>query len=253
MRIAPLVCTTLALALVPAFVCPGGARAQDTQDLAARLASESRPAEDRARDAERKPLDVLAFLGVQPGMTAIDLIAAGGYNTEVLALAVGETGKVYAHNTPLTLSMREGANEKAITARLAGGRLPNVERADSDIAKLDLPAGSIDVAITSLNFHDVYQAGGAEPFLARVRELLKPGGVLGIIDHVGVAGNDNRALHRIETSLVREAAEAAGFTLDGESGVLRNTEDDHTKSVFDPSVRGKTDRLVLRLRKPAGA
>jgi predicted methyltransferase len=238
--------------VVAAWTLPLVAGAQDTTDLPARLGSESRAAEDRARDAGRKPADVLAFLGVQPGMTAIDLIAAGGYYTEVLSLAVGEKGKVYAHNTSLTLRMRDGANDKAIAKRLEGGRLANVERLDRDVAAIDLPAGSVDVAITALNFHDIYQAGGAQAFLTKVREILKPGGVLGIVDHVGVAGQDNRSLHRIEESLVREAATAAGFEVADASEVLANAADDHTKNVFDPSMRGNTDRFVLKLRKPAG-
>jgi predicted methyltransferase len=83
-----------------------------------------------------------------------------------------------------------------------------------------------------------------------VKSILKPGGVLGIVDHHGNAGADNQQLHRIEEKLVTQAAESAGFVLEASGELLRFTQDDRSKSVFDPSVRGKTDRFLLRLRKP---
>lgn len=224
-------------------------------DLAARLAADSRPAEDRARDAGRKPVQVVAFLGIEPGMTVVDLIAAGGYNTEVLSIAVGPEGKVYAQNNAYVLQMREGANDKEMTARLAGGRLPNVQRLDREIAELGLAPGSIDAAVTALNFHDIYNGRGAEAaarFLEAVYAFLEPGGVLGIIDHAGNPGADNEKLHRIEEKRVVEAALAAGFELEATSDVLRNPADDRSRSVFDAELRGHTDRFVLRLRKPGG-
>lgn len=222
-------------------------------DLAMKLASEDRPAADRARDDGRKPADVIAFLGIEPGMTVVDLIAAGGYYTEVLSHAVGPEGKVYAQNNAYVLQMRDGANDKAMTARLAGGRLGNVERLDREMADLGLEPGSIDAAVTALNFHDVYNGRGAEAatgFLKTVHALLKPGGVLGLVDHAGAAGNDNEKLHRIEESLAVETAKAAGFEVEATSDALRNPDDDGSRNVFDPEIRGRTDRFVLRLRKP---
>jgi predicted methyltransferase len=230
-----------------------GAGAGDTGDLARSLASPERPEADRARDAGRRPADVIAFLGVEPGMTALDLIAAGGYYTEVLSLAVGPEGRVYAQNPPFVLKYRDGANDKALTARLAGDRLENVERLDRDLAELELAAGSIDVAITALNFHDVYNGRGpevAESFLAAVYRLLSPGGVLGLIDHAGNPGADNEGLHRIEEGRVDAAVRAAGFEIEAKSDLLRNPVDDHTRNVFDPEIRGRTDRFLMRLRKP---
>ncbi len=221
--------------------------------LAARLGAETRSAEDRARDAGRKPAEVVAFLGIEPGMTVVDLIAAGGYYTEVLSLAVGPEGTVYAQNNAFVLKMRDGVNDKAMTARLAGGRLPNVERLDREMAELGLAPGSIDAAVTALNFHDVYNARGpdaAAGFVKAVYRFLKPGGVLGIVDHVGNAGADNESLHRIEEELAVGAAVAAGFEVEATSDLLRNPTDDHSKYVFDPAIRGRTDRFVLRLRKP---
>jgi predicted methyltransferase len=230
-----------------------GTSAMAADDLASRLATGGRSDADKARDTDRKPAQVIAFLGIEPGMTVVDLIAAGGWFTEVLAEAVGPTGKVYAQNTAFTLQFREGANDKAMTARLADGRLPNVERLDREIAELGLAPGSVDAAITALNFHDIHNGGGpaaASGFLAAVFDLLEPGGVFGIIDHVGVAGQDNEALHRIEPKTVEELARAAGFVLEGRSKLLANPADDHTRNVFDETIRGRTDQFLLRLRKP---
>jgi predicted methyltransferase len=83
-----------------------------------------------------------------------------------------------------------------------------------------------------------------------VHRLLKPGGVLGLIDHAGNAEENNEQLHRIEESRVDVAVKAAGFEIEAKSDLLRNADDDRKKTVFDPEIRGKTDRFVMRLRKP---
>ena len=223
-------------------------------DLRELLASEHRAESDRTRDEGRRPADVVEFLGIERGMRVLDLIAAGGYYTEVLSLAVGPEGHVVAHNPPAVLQMREGANEKALSARLAGNRLPNVTRLDKDFADLGPDDGPFDAAITALNFHDIYNRQGPEAtanVLQTIGGLLKPGVVLGIIDHVGEAGADNAALHRIEISKVLEAVEAAGLIVDSDSDLLRNEVDDHSLPVFDASIRGETDRFLLKIRTPA--
>ena len=243
-------CLVFSLVLAfPAFADPISAA------LTARLASSERPETDRARDAGRRPAEVVSFLGVKPGMTVIDLVAAGGYYTEVMSLAVGPEGKVYAQNSAFVLKLRDGANEKAISARLAGGRLANVERLDRSLADTGLEPGSVDAAITALNFHDIFNGSGRDAsisFLKATYALLEPGGVLGLIDHHGVAGNDNAKLHRIQRELVVDAIRESGFVIEAEGEMLRNPADDHTRGVFDPEIRGKTDRFVLRLRKPQG-
>lgn len=231
------------------------AQADDpTQTLAAALADDSRSADDRARDAGRKPAEVIAFLGIEPGMTVVDLIAAGGYYTEVLSITVGPEGRVYAQNNAYVLQLRDGANDKAMTARLAGKRLPNVERLDREMAELGLDPSSVDAAVTALNFHDVYNSRGEEAtaaFLGAVYTFLRPGGVLGLIDHEGDPGADNKELHRIHQKIAVDAAMAAGFEVEASSDLLRNPDDDHSKNVFAPGMRGHTDRFVLRLRKPS--
>lgn len=226
----------------------------DAAWLSAALASSDRDDSDRSRDEGRKPAEVLTFLGVEPGMTVMDVIAAGGYYTEVLSVAVGAEGKVYAQNPAAVLQFRDGANDKAMTARLAGNRLANVARWDRELDDIGLPPDSLDAAITALNFHDVYNRDpdAAVGMLQVIRSLLKPGGVLGIIDHVGVAGANNAELHRIELDQVIAAAVAAGFEVSGVGEFLANPADDHTRMVFAPDIRGNTDRFVLMLTKPVG-
>lgn len=222
-----------------------------TPDLASRLAASDRSAEDKARDATRKPAEVIEFLGIEPGMTVIDIIAAGGWYTEVLSHAVGPEGKVYAQNPAVILQMRDGVNDKALTARI-DGRLGNVERLDVEVAEI-AAHGPFDAAITALNMHDIYNNFGEEGAVGALTVIynsLKPGAVFGVIDHDGVPENDNKALHRIPKADVIRVAEAAGFVVDGESDILRNDIDDMSLGVFDESVRGKTNRFLLRLRKP---
>jgi predicted methyltransferase len=232
---------------------PASQSAEARNGLAAALASANRPAEDKARDADRKPAELMQFFGVKPGMTTADIIALGGYVTEVLSVAVGPNGKVYAQNPPIALQLRDGMYAKQITERLAGNRLKNVVRVDADLpASAQIPPGSVDVAITAMNYHDVRNRNPADGvgFLRAIYTMLKPGGVLGVTDHVGNDGANNTQLHRIPKHFLLEDAKEAGFVVDGESDVLAHAADDHTRMVFDPALRGKTDQFVVRLRKP---
>ncbi len=224
-------------------------------DLTSLLAGESRAETDRVRDAGRKPADVIAFLGIEPGMNVIDVIAAGGYYTEVLSLAVGPEGHVAAQNPAFVLEIRDGVNEKALSARLADERLGNVSRLDKEVDEISPDDGPFDAAITALNFHDIYYNRGEEGAVKMMRVIyaaMKPGGVFGIIDHHGAQGNDNKALHRALKKDAIRTAEAAGFVLEGESGLLHMHGDDMTQSVFTEGLRGKTHRFLLKLRKPEG-
>lgn len=249
--------TTLILTALVAFGSCNAtfADADEVESLQTALASTDRAEADRNRDAGRKPAEVVRFLGIAPGSTVVDLIAASGYYTEVLSIAVGPMGTVYAQNTASALQFRDGANDKAMTARLADNRLANVIRWDREFEDLGLEANSIDVALTALNFHDIYNGAGPEAaagFLTAMYGVLVPGGVLGIIDHSGAPDADNAALHRIEESLVIGAAETAGFIVEAHGEFLHNANDPRTAMVFDASIRGQTDRFVLLLRKPAG-
>jgi predicted methyltransferase len=216
------------------------------ESLSKALAVESRPQADKDRDANRKPADLMMFYGVKPGMTVLDVFAAGGYLTEVLSITVGEKGKVYMQN-PKFLAGR-------FPQRLADNRLPNVVAAEGDLPNPDvIKANSVDFAITAMNFHDVYNRGGAQAgqdFLKGVFETLKPGGTFAVIDHIGVDGNDNAKLHRVPKQAALDAAKAVGFVLEGESSLLANPQDDHTAAIRDSSVNGKTDQFVLKFKKP---
>lgn len=227
-------------------------KAWKTAELAQALSVPSRAQADRDRDADRKPADTLVFLGVERGMTVVDVVAAGGWFTEVLSIGVGPNGKVYTQNPPAFLKFRDGAYDKAITARLADNRLPNVVRVDSDFPAAAIAPNSVDVAITAQNLHDIYNrdAAAGTTFLKNVFNVLKPGGVFGVIDHVGTAGSNNGALHRMPKQSAIDAAKAAGFTVEAESAALAHPGDDYTKPVFDAALRGKTDQFLLKLRKP---
>ncbi len=222
-------------------------------DLTSLLASDSRAEADRQRDAGRQPAAVIAFLGIDPGMSVIDIYAASGYYTEVLSLAVGPEGHVAAQNPAFILEMREGVNEKALSDRLANDRLPNVSRLDKELTDISMADGPFDAAITALNFHDIYNNSGEEgatAVLTLIYAALKPGGVFGVIDHEGAEGNDNKALHRVQKADAMRVAEAAGFTVEGESDLLHSDADDMSQGVFAEGLRGKTSRFVLKLRKP---
>ena len=159
---------------------------------------------------------------------------------------------MYAQNPAAVLKFRDGANDKAMAARLADNRLANVKRWDREMVDVGIDPGSLDGAITALNFHDIYNSdpAAAVGLLQVIRGLLKPGGVLGIIDHVGNSGADNAQLHRVEKSKALEAAQSAGFEIAGDSDLLSNADDDHSQMVFSPDVRGKTDRFLLKLVNP---
>lgn len=226
-----------------------------SRDLESLLASDVRAEADRARDEGRKPARVIEFLGIKPGMKVIDIIAASGYYTEVLSLAVGPDGRVASQNPAGALRMRDGANDKALTERLANNRLPNVYRLDKELSELSVDDGPFDAAITALNLHDVYNNGGDEAAIGMMRSVydsLKPGGVFGVIDHDAVAGNDNKALHRIQKADAVRIAEAAGFVVEAERSILQNPDDDMTQFIRAEGLQGHTNRFLLKLRKPTG-
>src|SRR5262245_7246484 len=222
--------------------------------LSAALGAPTRPQADKDRDADRKPAQQLLFLGVKPGMTALDAVAIGGYITEALAIAVGPQGKVYSQNPPAVYQLQNGIYKPQVEARHANNRLPNVVRVDLDLpATAQIPAGSVDVAVTAQNFHDIYFLIGppaAQQFLEGIYATLKPGGALLLTDHVGNDNANNAQLHRIPKHIAVETAKKVGFVVESESNALANAADDHTKMVFDPTLRGKTDQFMLLLRKP---
>lgn len=229
----------------------------DTAIYAAAVANPRRSDTDRARDASRKPDAVLAFCGIQPGMRVLDLFSGGGYYSEILAHVVGDDGKVMAHSNQAYL----GFVGDEFNARYADNRLPNVEILMAENNELQLDADSFDAVMMVLSFHDLYYAApeqgwpkiDAARLLAELHKGLQAGGRLCVIDHYaesGAARETGGTLHRIDPGIVVREVQQAGLELEAKSDMLRNMHDDHAKSVFDASVRGRTDRFVLRFRKP---
>ena len=255
-RIIPLMAAASLLALTPLSAAHHEKGSNGAIDIAATqdalTMAEGRSVEDKARDGGRRPAEVLHYLGLKKGDTVLDIIASGGWYSVAAAIAVGPEGKVYAQNPAAALALRDGAFEKEITARMAANKLPQLERMNAEAGAFPIEDNSVDLAITVLNFHDVYQNFGvpaATGMLAAIKAKLKPGGVLGVIDHAGTPGADNKPLHRIDPALAVAAAEAAGFTVERNDDLLDGY-DDMSKNVFDPLVRGKTDRFILKLTKP---
>jgi predicted methyltransferase len=171
---------------------------------------------------------------------------------------VGHEGLVYSHNGPVYWSFV--GDNKDVSARYADDRLSNVKRVQGS-EQVDLPEGSVDMAISVLAYHDYYFVHEARTSekedvgaaLKSIYQALKPGGVFVIIDHVAPEGSGEDAgdkLHRIDPKLVTAQMQAAGFELEKTSDVLVNPEDNHTISPFDPAIRRKTDRFVHLYRKP---
>lgn len=222
------------------FLTCNTATALDIAALEKTMANPDRPAADKERDASRQAPKVLDFLGLEPGMTVLDINAGGGWYTEVLSYATGENGKVYMQNRPGS-RYTEGADERV-------ARLSNIKPVG---AISDVPEGSVDFAITALNFHDFHNRDPqvAQGIMAQTLAALKPGGILGIVDHEGTPGADNAALHRIAFDELVRAVTQAGFAVVGVSEVLNNPNDDHTLGPFDPKLGRNTDRIVLKLMK----
>jgi predicted methyltransferase len=219
---------------------------QPAAHVAAAVADEARPAEERARDADRKPAEMLAFAEVKPGQRVVDLIPGAGYFTRLFSKAVGSDGKVYA-----ATSGPYAAQIQPVATNPAYG---NVQVVDPPIAA-PLPE-PVDLIFTAQNYHDLHlaQLGIDVPaFNKALFEALKPGGLLVVVDHAAAPGaplNVADSLHRIDPAAARRELEAAGFQFVAESNVLRNPADDHSKNVFDPAIRGKTDQFVYKFRKP---
>jgi predicted methyltransferase len=244
----------LALALTacasqPAAPPEAAALTTSAPHIVAAVAAPARPAEDRARDADRKPAEMLAFAGITPGQRVADFIPGGGYFTRLFAVAVGAGGKVYALIPP------PGAQRQDPPIREVAAQYDNVEIVQQSFTTLTVPE-PCDVIFTAQNYHDLHLARFALDWAAVNRQIfaaLKPGGVYVVVDHAAKPGADVSVadtLHRIDPAIVRRELEAAGFVYDGETDVLRNPADTRELGVFDPAIRGKTDQFALRFRKP---
>lgn len=212
------------------------------------MMSPDRPAADKEKDAARKPAEVVEALGVKDGMTALDVFAFGGYYTRILSAAVGPTGKVYSQNPPFLVN-REGFMDQEKTLL---DSLGNAMPLHGDITGID---GQVDVALTNQNLHDIYNNGGeagALPLLQSIYKALKPGGVLGVIDHQGTTDNAdlNKQNHRMDGAVAKDLLVKAGFTIASEPTILHNPADDHMHRTMDESLHGASDRFFIVARKP---
>jgi predicted methyltransferase len=211
-------------------------------DFMDKLTADSRPMEDQIRDGARRPYQVMQLLGVEEGMTAIDVGAGGGWYTRVLSAAVGPRGHVIAQFGPRALQRDNGQEPRDLAAALG-----NTEASFEDLEDLD--ANVADVAIQALNMHH----GNAErnvPTLKAILRVLKPGGRAAIIDHAGSAGMDNGRMHRMLASDMRQWITEAGFEIVQESDILHSTADDHSMSAVDPRLGRNSDRFLFVVRKP---
>jgi predicted methyltransferase len=234
--------TAKAARLVCALALTSGVAAAVAPDFVQKLTSEARPLEDRVRDGARRPYQVMQLLGVNAGDTLLDVGAGGGWFTRVLSAATGPGGKVIAQFGPRALQREDGKGPKDLAASLG-----NTEAFFGNVA--ELPANSVDAAVTALNMHHM-NAERAAPYLKEIYNVLKPGGRAAIIDHVGVAQVDNSRLHRMLPSDVKAWLQQAGFEIVTESDILRTTADDHTMSAEDPILGRDVDQFLFVVRKP---
>lgn len=214
-----------------------------------------RPAADIARDADRKPAEMVSFAGIKAGQTVVDMLPGGGYFTRVFSTAVGPKGKVIALIPTAQAERRPEAvtGLKALAGEPGNGNITVTVSPLSTIA----PPNSANVVFTAQNYHDLHNPALPADTLAGVNKAvfaaLKPGGVYIVIDHSAARGSglrDVNTLHRIDAAFVKVEVLKAGFTFDGESRALANPADARTANVFDATLRGHTDQFVFRFRKP---
>jgi predicted methyltransferase len=248
------------------------------------VASPDRTAADRTNDLRRKPEQMLVFIGIRPGITALDLSAAGGYTTELLARAIGPSGIVYGQSRPRDPSRAptppaapEGNSHPtaapAPAAAPAGAPRPSPDALaarDSALRSADIKAAPItavvrpfedpvppelaafDLVTLMFNYHDLGFLGVDRAAMNQaVFRALKPGGFYVIADHSGRPGtgiSESGTLHRVEEAFLRKEVEAAGFKLAAEGDFLRNPNDPRDKNTPDPPQ--PKDEFVLKFVKP---
>ena len=230
----------------------GAVSAQRASPAVTRALADPARADQHGDDAKRKAAEVLAFSGVKPGDTVVDFLPGAKYYwTRIFTGIVGPKGHVDAM-WPAAFADRAAKTAPALTdAKLAN--------ASYVVSPSNVPSSTrpVDLFWTVQNYHDIPNKGAGEPALrafdAAVFKLLKKGGTYVVIDHADAAGTGlggTETRHRIDPAVVKSQVEAAGFRFVGQSSVLANPADDHSKAVFDPAIRGKTDQFVYKFRKP---
>jgi predicted methyltransferase len=243
--------------LIAAFLLAAPLQAQQVPGfIAAAVAAPERSAKDRERDARERPAELLAFAGLEPGMKVADVFGGGGYWSELIQLAVGSSGSVTLLNNPGYWNFaRDDLKE-----RFADNRMAAISQRVAESCDLGLGSDQYDMIMMFMAYHDIHwvdEPGGwpaidTNRFLDQLHAALKPGGRLLIVDNAAAAGTGKsavNALHRIEESFSRKDIEGRGFVYEKSWDGYRNPSDDFTKLVFDPAVRGKTDRFTHLYRR----
>ncbi len=212
------------------------------------VASPDRSEADRKNDVRRKPAEMLAFIGIVPGMTAVDLSTGGGYTTELIARAVGPTGRVYGQSASPAAQARLAERAK----NPAAGNIFAVVQRFEDPFPAAIASNGVDLVTLMFNYHDFGHMGVDRAQVNKaVYAALKPGGMFVIADHSGRPGtgiSESGTLHRIEESFLRKEVEVAGFKLAAEGDFLRNPADPRDKLEPDPPM--PKDEFVLKFVKP---
>lgn len=253
----------LALALAACATTPAGLPPLGVADYAPILASPERQAKlegfnaaDHADDAARKPAEILAWIGLRPGDTIVEMEGGRGWFSHIIAKAIGPNGELIVQYPP-----EFAYGDAAYKTRVDGGQLVNARVTKSHFDKLDAPDASADKVLWLLGPHEVWFTpkdtqglGDPAATFAEIKRVLKPGGEFIAMDHAAVAGtpakDSAQALHRIDPQHVLDAAKAAGLVYVDKSDILANPEDDRTKSPFAPDLRRHTDQFLFRFRKP---
>lgn len=255
MRFTSIAALSLVLIATPLIAKPAS---QPPVTIAAAVADTGHRKPDNVKlDEGRKPAQVLQFLGLKRGMHVLDLFGGNAYWAEMTAPVVGPAGHVTVWEPSQFYSDKTKASFATFMAAHS-----NVSIVSSPFEKPDLPKNYADWVILNDNYHDTYWQNpklnipqmDPNAFLKAVYSTMKPGATIGVIDHVANANNDTRAtvdkLHRIDPNVVKADFKRAGFVFVGSSNLLRNPADDHNLLVFDPKIRGKTDRFIFLFKKP---
>ena len=213
-----------------------------------------RPVEDVALDVQRQGAAVLDLAGIQPGWKVADIMQGAGYFTRLFIAKTGPTGKVYAWSPDAFMKAKPALYDDSLNV-LQRAYPDQIVTMRSSFDDLVFPE-KLDMIFTSQNYHDlhmkVFPAGLAAEMNTKVFDALKPGGIYVVVDHVANPDTANApdTVHRIDPAVLRKEIEAAGFKFDGESAALRKPADDHALMVMNPAIRGKTDQIIYRFRKP---
>ena len=242
----------IGLAAIGLVACgsQGTAKSGDDDPIAMAVANPDRPDADRARDEARKPAEIVAFAGVKQGDKVAELLPGGGYYTRILCKVVGPSGHLY-ETVPTFFANRPGGLDGINAVAKECG---NVTVMVADTKSFTLPE-KVDLVWTSENYHDMHNGPNADVAADNKAafDALKPGGLYYVEDHSapGMGTSVTSTLHRMGPEAAISEIEAAGFKLDAQSDLLKNPDDPHDKPVFDPSIRGRTDKFAQRFKKPA--